>query len=124
MNPSATLSRIDFRPLLTLSVAVVGLVVVLHPAPAHALESRAFGDVMVERGEMADEVFTLFGDVTVNGPVSGDVHSAFGDVTVNEQVGGSVNAGFGDINGARSGRRARWTRASATCAWTPTWAAT
>jgi hypothetical protein len=97
MNHPATLSRIDVRPLLTLSVAILGLVAILPAAPAHAFESRAFGDVTVERGEVADEVFTAFGDVTVNGAVHGDAHSAFGDVTVNKRVGGSVNAGFGDI---------------------------
>jgi cytoskeletal protein CcmA (bactofilin family) len=97
MNHTATLSRIDVRPLLALSVAVLGLVVILPAAPAHAFESRAFGDVTIERGEVAEEVFTAFGDVTVNGTVPGDVHSAFGDVTVNERVGGSVKAGFGDI---------------------------
>lgn len=96
MNPSVTLCRIEVRPLLALSVAVLGLVAILPAAPAHAFESRAFGDVTVERGEDG-EVFTAFGDVTVNGTVQGDVHSAFGDVYVNEPVEGSVNAGFGDI---------------------------
>ena len=95
MNHASALMRIDVRPLLTLSIAVLGLVAVLPAAPANAFESRVFGDVTVERG--ADEVFTAFGDVRVKGPVSGDVHSAFGDVYVNKRVGGSVNAGFGDI---------------------------
>ena len=97
MNPPATLSRIDVRPLLALSVTVLGLVVILPAAPAHAFESKVFGDVTIEHGEEANEVFTLFGDVTVNGTVPGDVHSAFGDVTVNDRVEGSVKAGFGDI---------------------------
>lgn len=97
MNLSVAFFRIDVRPLLTLSVAVLGLVAVLPATPAHAFESRAFGDVTVERGEAEDEVFTVFGDVTVNGAVPGDVHSAFGDVYVNKPVRGSVNAGFGDI---------------------------
>jgi hypothetical protein len=85
------------RPMILLSVAVVGLVVLLPPVPAHALEKKAFGDVVVEPGETEDEVSTTFGDVTVNGPVAGDVHSAFGDVQINERVGGDVNSGFGDI---------------------------
>ncbi|MDQ4126721.1 MAG: polymer-forming cytoskeletal protein [Actinomycetota bacterium] len=95
MNYPVAPFRISFRPLLTLSVAVLGLVAILPAAPAYAFESRVFGDVTLEGGE--DEVFTAFGDVTVNGTVPGDVHSAFGDVYVNERVGGSVNAGFGDI---------------------------
>ena len=97
MNPSVALSRVDVRPLLTLSVVVLGLVAILPATPAHAFESRAFGDVTVEPGEAEGEVFTAFGDVTVNGAVAGDVHSAFGDVTVNKPIKGSVNAGFGDI---------------------------
>lgn len=96
MNPSVTLCRIEVRPLLALSVAVLGLVAILPAAPAHAFESPPFGDVTVERREEG-EVFTAFGDVTVNGAVQGDVHSAFGDVYVNERVEGRVNAGFGDI---------------------------
>ncbi len=97
MNHPATLLRIDFRPLFTLSVAVLGLVAILPAAPAYAFEGRAFGDVTVEPGEVEGEVFTVFGDVTVDGAVPGDVHSAFGDVYVNEPVEGSVNTGFGDI---------------------------
>jgi cytoskeletal protein CcmA (bactofilin family) len=85
------------RPLILLSVAVVVLVVFLPPVPAHALEKKAFGDVVVEPGQTEDEASTTFGDVTVNGPVSGDVHSAFGDVQINERVGGDINSGFGDI---------------------------
>jgi len=97
MNPTVTLFRIDVRPLLALFVAVLGLVAILPAAPAQAFESRAFGDVTVEPGEVEGEVFTAFGDVIVNGPVPGDVHSAFGDVYVNQRVRGSVNAGLGDI---------------------------
>jgi hypothetical protein len=48
MNPSVALCRIDIRPLLTLSVVVLGLVAILPAAPAHAFESRAFGDVTIE----------------------------------------------------------------------------
>jgi hypothetical protein len=84
------------RPLLTLFVAVLGLVALL-PLPAHAFENKAFGDVVVEAGEVEDEVSTTFGDVTVNGFVVGDVRSAFGDITINNHVGGDVYSGSGDI---------------------------
>jgi hypothetical protein len=84
------------RPLLTLSVAVLGLVALL-PLPAYAFESKAFGDVVVETGEVEDEVSTTFGDVTVDGVVVGDVRSAFGDITINNRVGGDVHSGSGDI---------------------------
>lgn len=85
------------RPLIALSVAVLGLLLFLPPLPAYAFENRVFGDVVVEPGDVEDEVSTTFGDVTVNGPVPGDVHSAFGDIQINERVGGDVNSGFGDI---------------------------
>jgi len=97
MTPPVTLLRIDLRPLLALSVAVLGLLAILPAPPAHAFETRAFGDVTVEQGEAEGEVFTAFGDITVNGTVPGDVHSAFGDVHVKAPVDGSVNAGLGDI---------------------------
>ena len=85
------------RPLLTLSVAVVGLVV-LAPLPAHAFENKSFGDVVVERGHTESEVSTAVGDVTVEGLVEGDVRSGFGDVEVNgEGVGGDIKAGMGDV---------------------------
>jgi hypothetical protein len=84
------------RPLLTLSVAVLGLVILL-PLPAQAFEKRVFGDVVVESGEVEDEVFTTFGDVEVDGVVGGDVRSAFGDITINKRVGGDVHSGSGDI---------------------------
>jgi cytoskeletal protein CcmA (bactofilin family) len=85
------------RTLILLSIAVVGLVILLPPVPAHAFENRAFGDVVVRPGDNEDEVSTTFGDVTVNGPVAGDVHSAFGDIQINQRVGGDVNSGMGDI---------------------------
>ncbi len=81
------------RPLLTLSVAVLGFIVLL-PLPAQA---KAFGDVVVERGETVPEVSTAVGDVTVDGFVEGDVHSGLGDIVVNGEVEDDVNAGFGDI---------------------------
>lgn len=89
-------ARSALRCLLTLSAFVVGLVV-LSSLPAHALDKRVFGDVVVEPGANEDEVSTSFGDVTVNGTVAGDVRSAFGDIKINERVGGSVEAGKGDI---------------------------
>jgi cytoskeletal protein CcmA (bactofilin family) len=85
------------RPLLTLSVAVVGLVV-LAPLPAHAFENKAWGNVVVEPGETASEVSTAVGDVTVEGVVEGDVRSGRGDIEVNgEGVRGDINAGMGYV---------------------------
>lgn len=84
------------RPLLTLSVAVLGLVV-LSPLPAHAFENKALGDVVVERGQTESEVSTPVGDVKVDGMVEGDVRSGMGDVVVNGEVGGDIKAGSGDV---------------------------
>src|SRR5829696_8321489 len=90
-------SRGLVRPLLTLSVAILGLVA-LAPLPAHAFESKAFGDVVVEPGETESDVSTAVGDVTVEGVVEGDVRSGRGDIEVNgEGVRGDINAGFGDV---------------------------
>jgi hypothetical protein len=86
------------RPLLTFSVAVLGFVVLL-PLPAYALESKVFGDVVVEHGQTEHEVSTAVGDVKVDGVVKEDVHAGFGNVSVNRDgsVGGDINAGFGDV---------------------------
>lgn len=67
------------------------------PANALALEKEIFGDVVVEEGEVTDEVSTAWGDVVVRGRVTGDVHSGFGDVTIEGPVRGDVEAGFGDV---------------------------
>ena len=85
------------RLLILLCIAVVGLVILLPPVPAHAFENRAFGDVVVRPGDHEDRVSTTFGDVIVNDPIPGDVHSAFGDIQINERVGDDVNSGIGDI---------------------------
>ena len=97
MSVSVTFPRLDARPFIVASIALVGLVMFLPPLPAYAGEKSVFRDVTVERGAYADEVSTVFGDARVRGPVAGDVHSAFGDVAVDGSVGGSVNSGFGNI---------------------------
>jgi hypothetical protein len=96
--PASTLtSRSLIRPLLTLSVLVLGLVAI-SPLPAHAFENKFFGDVVVQQGKSEPEVSTAVGNITVEGAVEGDVHSGFGDIHVNgEGVGGNINAGMGDV---------------------------
>jgi hypothetical protein len=85
------------RPLLTLTVAVLGIVALLPPLPAYAFENKAFGDVVVESGEIEPEVATAVGDVVVEGVVERSVHSGMGDVVVSGEVGNDINAGFGDV---------------------------
>ena len=90
-------SRSLLRPLLTLSVVILGLVV-LTPPPAHAFENKVWGDVVVGPGETEPEVSTTVGDVEVEGLVEGDVRSGRGDIEVNgDGVGGDINAGLGDV---------------------------
>jgi hypothetical protein len=86
------------RPLLMLSVTVLGLVVLL-PLPAHAFENKAWGDILVEPGQTVPKASTAVGDVRVKGFVERDVHSGFGDIEVGEggHVGGDINAGVGDV---------------------------
>lgn len=97
MSVAASLPRLHARPIIAASVALIGLTVLLLPAPARAAENSVFGDVVVKPGSYEDGVSTIFGDATVRGPVDGDVHSAFGDVRVEATVDGNVNAGFGDV---------------------------
>jgi hypothetical protein len=69
----------------------------LPTAPAYAAEKKVMGDVTVGEGETAEEVSTVWGDVTVKGNVENDVKSAFGNVSVEGPVGGNVDAGAGDV---------------------------
>jgi Polymer-forming cytoskeletal len=96
LSAPALSSQTIVRSLLTLFVAVLGLVGLL-PLPAHAFENKAFGDVFVETGEVEDEVSTTVGDVVVEGIVEGDVHSGMGDIVVNGDVGDDITAGFGSV---------------------------
>ena len=85
------------RFLLTLLFAVLGLVALLPPIPAHAAESKVFGDVVVGPEESEPEVYTGVGDVRVEGAVEDDIRSGFGDIVVKGPVGGEIEAGFGDV---------------------------
>jgi cytoskeletal protein CcmA (bactofilin family) len=84
------------RTMLAIAVAVLGLVAIL-PVPAHAFEKKAWGDVVVEQGEIESEVSTPVGDVRVDGIVEGDVKAGMGDVVVNGEVGDDIHAGRGDV---------------------------
>src|SRR5918996_1849661 len=96
MNPRVPSVRVDVLPLLTLSVVLLGLVVLL-PLPAHAAEQRLVGDVVVGPRAVEHDVSTGAGDLEVRGRVEDDVHSGFGDVLVTGKVNGDIDAGFGDV---------------------------
>ena len=97
LSAPALTPQTTVRLLLTLLAAILGLVVLLPPLPAHAFEKQAFGDVTVESGDVEDEVYTAFGDVRVDGVVEGDVKSGMGNVLVNGEVKGDIKAGSGDV---------------------------
>lgn len=98
MSLSLPLFQIRPKALFALVGALVGVfLLVVPPLPAHALDNRAFGDVVVEAGTTEEKVSTTFGDVLVEGEVTGDVHSASGDVVILSPVDGDVNSGWGDI---------------------------
>jgi hypothetical protein len=96
MSYSVTLVRVNALPLLTLSVVVLGLVVLL-PLPANAAEKRIVGDVVVGSRGVEQNVSTVVGALEVHGVVKRDVDSAFGDILVSGKVLGDVGAGFGDV---------------------------
>jgi cytoskeletal protein CcmA (bactofilin family) len=96
MNPPVPPIRVDALPLLTVSVVILGLVVLL-PLPAHAAEERLVGDVVVGPQGIEHNVSTGAGDLEVHGLVQNDVHSGFGDVLVSGKVKGDIDAGFGDV---------------------------
>jgi hypothetical protein len=97
LQASTVLPANPLRISLAFAAVVLGLVA-LTALPAHALEKKVFGDVVVEPGESESEVSTAVGDITVEGFVVGDVRSARGDVEVGgEGVGGDIKAGSGDV---------------------------
>ena len=80
-----------------LPALLLAALVLLPPAPAHALEKGMMKDMVVEEDETVSEVRTAMGDVRVEGEVQGDVSSGVGDIEVRGPVGGDVEAGVGDV---------------------------
>jgi hypothetical protein len=69
------------------------------PPPVSAGSRIRFGGpVRVEKGEVAEEVFTLGGSVHIDGEVNRDVSAVGGSVRVNGRVGGSVTAVGGSVH--------------------------
>jgi hypothetical protein len=66
-------------------------------APAYAAEKKVLGDVLVEEGEIAEEVYIFWGDVTVEGSVKDDVETGVGNIRIEGPVGGDVDAGSGEV---------------------------
>lgn len=88
--------RVLAKPLLLLPALLFPYLFLLSDA-AHASEAKMLGDVVVEEGETAKEVRTVWGNVTIQGSVEEDVESGFGNIRVEGPVGGDVDAGWGDI---------------------------
>ena len=86
-------------PKLVLLVPTLLLAYLLLPTgSAHAADKTVTGDVVVREGESAEEVRTVWGNVTVEGRVAEDVESSFGDIRIKGPVGGDVDAGFGSVS--------------------------
>lgn len=86
-------------PTSLLFVATLLLVYVLFSAAfVQAAEKKVLGDILVPEGESAEEVRTVWGDVTVEGSVKGDVETGVGDVWIEGPVGGDVDVGSGDVH--------------------------
>lgn len=87
--------RLSVSPLLFLPALLFAYL--LSTGVAHASEKKVMGDILVEKGQTADEVRTAWGDITVQGSVRGDVESGFGDIRIEGPVGGDVDAGSGNV---------------------------
>ncbi|MDQ4002785.1 MAG: polymer-forming cytoskeletal protein [Actinomycetota bacterium] len=88
--------RVSARPILLLPALLFAYLLVLTTS-AHAAEKKVLGDVVVEEGQTAEEVSTVWGNVRVEGSVEEDVESDFGNIWIEGPVGGDVDAGFGDV---------------------------
>ncbi|CAN5757490.1 hypothetical protein BH23ACT11_BH23ACT11_14290 [soil metagenome] len=98
MNASIPmLTRINLRDLTTFFLIVVGFLLCLPLATAHAAEKKFLGDVIVGPGGTADSVSTVRGDIVVRGKVGGDAESSMGDIEIYAPVGGSVESDFGNV---------------------------
>lgn len=92
----SVLPRISVRTLTTLSILVLGIL--LLPLPiAHAAEKKILGDVTIGPGGTSDSVSTGAGDIEIRGPVEGNVKSSMGDIEIYAPVSGTVYADFGDV---------------------------
>jgi cytoskeletal protein CcmA (bactofilin family) len=98
MSLSVPYFRVHALPVLSISVVLLGLVVLL-PLPAQAAEKRFVGDVVVGSGVVETGVSTVAGDVEIRGRVENDVHSGSGNVYVYEDgaVEGDIDAVNGDV---------------------------
>lgn len=88
--------RIPARPLLFLP-ALLLVYLLLPPGTAHAAEKKVLGDVVVEEGQTAKEVRTVWGNVTVQGSVEEDVQTSVGNIQIEGPVGGDVDVGSGNV---------------------------
>lgn len=91
------LFRTFVRPVVAVSLLVLGLALLVPSPPANAAGKQFYGNVVVGPAGAQEDVSTVVGDVVVNGPVAGDVETGFGDVRVNAPVAGRVDADFGDV---------------------------
>ncbi|HEX5716586.1 MAG TPA: hypothetical protein VF179_10530 [Thermoanaerobaculia bacterium] len=67
------------------------------PSPASGSRINVFGDITIDKDELAEEAVAVMGKVRVDGEVSRDVAAIGGSVIVNGRVGGNVVAVGGNV---------------------------
>lgn len=67
------------------------------PASTSGSQVNVFGDITIDKDELAEEAVAVLGKVRVDGEVSRDVTAVGGSVTVNGRVGGNVTAVGGNV---------------------------
>ena len=85
------------RTTLVLAVIVLFVVGTVPVAVAAQSESRSGATVVVEEGEMIDELEAFAGTVIIEGTVTGDVSAVAGSVQIDGAVGGDVEAAAGSV---------------------------
>jgi cytoskeletal protein CcmA (bactofilin family) len=67
------------------------------PSSASGSQVNVFGDITIDKDELAEEAVAILGKVRVEGEVSRDVTAVGGSVTINGRVGGNVTAVGGNV---------------------------
>lgn len=67
------------------------------PSSTSGSQVNVFGDITIDKDELAEEAIAILGKVRVEGEVSRDVTAVGGSVTINGRVGGNVTAVGGHV---------------------------
>jgi hypothetical protein len=84
-----------FTPLRFIAALLLGGLLATGPAP---LAAQQFGESVVQRGRVQEDLYLAGGNVSVQAQVEGDVSAAGGRVAIEDTVGGDVAAFGGSID--------------------------